>query len=113
MAKLVAADAPLVLGSDSGVQDHFYGFSAHRELELMVAAGLTAHEAIVTATSQSADRLGLNQTGRLHEGTRADFLVLNANPLDDITNTRDISGVYLNGIEIDRSALRNNWTANP
>ena len=113
MAKLVAADAPLVLGSDSGVQDHFYGFSAHRELELMVAAGLTAHEAIMTATSQSADRLGLNQTGRLHEGTRADFLVLNANPLDDITNTRDISGVYLNGIEIDRSALRNNWTANP
>ena len=110
LAKLTAAGAALVLGSDSGVQDHFYGFSAHRELELMVAAGLTPLEAIVTATSRSADRLGLSYSGRLRVGARADFIVLDANPLDDITNTRRIAEVYLGGAAVDRAALRSRWT---
>ncbi|MXW36080.1 MAG: amidohydrolase family protein, partial [Chloroflexi bacterium] len=83
LAKLHAAGAELVLGSDSGVQDHFYGFSAHRELELMVVAGLNPMDAIATATSRSADRLGLDDSGRLTPGARADFIVLDANPLDD------------------------------
>ena len=68
LTKLHAAGASLVLGSDSGVQDHIYGFSAHRELELMVAAGLSPMEAIVIATSRSADRLGLADTGRPGRG---------------------------------------------
>ncbi len=110
LAKLAAAGASLVLGSDSGVQDHFYGFSAHRELELMVAAGLTPLEAIVTATSRSADRLGLSYSGRLRVGARADFIVLDANPLDDITNTRRIAEVVLGGDVVDREALRSRWT---
>ena len=59
LGRLAAASVPLVLGSDSGVQDHFYGFAAHRELELMVAAGLSPMDALLTATSRSADRLGL------------------------------------------------------
>ena len=110
LAKLHAAGAALVLGSDSGVQDHFFGFSAHRELELMVAAGLSPMEAIVTATSRSADRLGLPDSGRLTVGARADFIVLDANPLDDIANTRRIAGVYLGGAAVDRDALRDGWT---
>ena len=111
LAKLHAAGAALVLGSDSGVQDHFYGFSAHRELELITAAGLTPMDAIVTATSRSADRLGLDDSGRLTTGARADFIVLNANPLEDITNTRRIADVYLGGAAIDRAALRTGWAA--
>ena len=110
LAKLHAAGAALVLGSDSGVQDHFYGFSAHRELELMVAAGLNPMDAIATATSRSADRLGLDDSGRLAPGARADFIVLDANPLDDITNTRRIADVYLGGSAVDREALRSGWT---
>ena len=111
LAKLHAAGASLVLGSDSGVQDHFYGFSAHRELELMAAAGLSPMDAIVTATSRSADRLGLDDSGRLTPGARADFVVLDANPLDQITNTRRIADVYLGGAAVDRPALRAGWAA--
>ena len=110
LAKLNAAGAPLVLGSDSDVQDHFFGYSAHRELELMVAAGLTPHEAIVAATSRPAERLGLSDGGRLSPGMRADFIVLDGNPLDDIANTRRIAQVYLAGAKVNRAALRAGWT---
>ena len=111
LAKLHAAGASLVLGSDSGVQDHFYGLSAHRELELMVAAGLSPMDAIVTATSRSAERLGLDDSGRLAPGSRADFIVLDASPMDDVTNTRRIADVYLGGTAVDRGALRAGWAA--
>ena len=111
LARLHAASASLVLGSDSGVQDHIFGFSAHRELELMVAGGLSPMEAIVTATSRSADRLGLADTGRLAAGARADFIVLDADPLDDITNTRRIDAVYLQGEAVERDSLSAGWTS--
>ena len=113
LSKLHAAGAALVLGSDSGVQDHFYGFSAHRELELMVAAGLEPMDAIRTATSRSADRLGLSYSGRLVPGARADFIVLDANPLEDITHTRRIQNVYLSGTPVERNALSSQWTSQP
>jgi len=111
LAKLYAAGAALVLGSDSGVQDHFYGFSAHRELELMVEAGISPMDAIRTATSRAADRLGFSYSGRLRPGARADFIVLEASPLDDIRNTRRIADVYLAGEIIDRNTLSENWTS--
>ena len=111
LRKLHAAGADLVLGSDAGVQDHFPGFAAHRELELFVAAGLPPMDALAIATSRPALRLRQVDTGRLALGTRADFVVLDANPLDDITATRRIAGVYLDGEAVDREALRAAWSA--
>lgn len=111
LAKLNAAGAPIVLGSDSGVQDHFYGYVEHRELELMVAAGMTPAQAIVAATGRPAEILRLDEVGTLAPGRSADFIVLDGNPLEDITSTRRIAKVYLKGTELDREGLRKKWTA--
>ena len=111
LLKLHAAGAALVLGSDAGVQDHFPGFAAHRELELLVAAGMSPMDALAVATSHPALRLRQVDTGRLAPGMRASFVVLDANPLDDITATRRIAGVHLDGAEVDREALRAAWAA--
>ena len=111
LQKLHAAGADLVLGSDAGVQDHFPGFAAHREIELFVAAGLPPMDALAIATSRPALRLRQVDVGRLSLGTRADFVVLDANPLEDITATRRIAGVYLDGAAVDREALRAAWAA--
>jgi imidazolonepropionase-like amidohydrolase len=72
----------------------------------MVDAGMTPAEAIVAATSRSAQYLQLKDKGALRPGFAADFMVLDANPLDAITNTRRIVQVVLNGIAVDRAALR-------
>ena len=69
----------------------------------MVAAGMTPMQVIVAATSNSAEVLRLADAGTLEAGKSADLLVLDANPLDDITNTRRISAVYLRGVAVDRS----------
>ncbi len=108
LKKLADAGARVVLGADTGVQDHIQGFMEHRELELIVEAGLSPGDAIVAATSAPAEVLGVD-TGLLAPGKRADFLVLDANPMYDIANTRRISAVYLNGQELDREALRAGW----
>ena len=108
LKKLADAGARLVLGADTGVQDHVPGFMEHRELELYVEAGISPAEAIRIATSAPAEVLGVD-TGLLEAGRRADFLVLDANPMYGITNTRQISAVYLNGAAVDREALRAGW----
>ena len=112
LKKLADAGARVVLGADTGVQDHIQGFMEHRELELIVEAGLSPGDAIVAATSAPAQVLGID-TGLLAPGKRADFLVLDANPMYGVTNTRQISAVYLNGQELDRGALRAGWQGNP
>ena len=112
LKKLADAGARVVLGADTGVQDHIQGFMEHRELELIVEAGLSPRDAIVAATSAPAQVLGID-TGLLAPGKRADFLVLDANPMYGVTNTRQISAVYLNGQELDREALRAGWQGNP
>ena len=106
LARLSAAGARIVLGGDTGLQDDPFGFAEHRELELMVEAGMSPMHAIVAATSTGADYLRLRNTGTLAPGKQADFVVLDANPLDDITNTRRISAVVLKGRPVDRDALR-------
>jgi imidazolonepropionase-like amidohydrolase len=105
LAKLNAAGARIILGPDTGILDNFFGATEQRELELMADAGMTPAQVIVAATSRTAEYLGLADTGSLVPGKNADFLVLNANPLDGIKNTRLISRIFVKGIEVDRPAL--------
>jgi imidazolonepropionase-like amidohydrolase len=105
LAKLNRAGARIVLGSDTGLEDHVFGLAEQLELQDMVEAGMTPAQGIVAATSRSAEYLHLNDTGSLKTGKRADFLVLDANPLDDIRNTRRISRMFVGGVEIDRAAI--------
>ena len=106
LAKLNRAGARIILGADTGLEDHLFGMAEHLELEAMVDAGMTPAQGIVASTSRSAEYLGLNRKGALRPGFDADFIVLDANPLDAITNTRRITHVVLNGVEINRDALR-------
>jgi imidazolonepropionase-like amidohydrolase len=105
LAKLNAAGAKIVLGADTGLEDHPFGFAEQLELQAMVEAGMTPAQAIVAATSRAAEFLNRRDTGALTSGKRADFLVLDANPLDDITNTRRISRIVIGNADVDRSAL--------
>jgi imidazolonepropionase-like amidohydrolase len=108
--KLRAAGMKIVLGSDTGQTRFFIGWMGQLELENWVWMGLTPMEAIVAATHDSAEAAHLN-TGMVAPGRSADFIVLDANPLEDIGNTRRINQVYLRGQELDRAALRKKWQA--
>jgi imidazolonepropionase-like amidohydrolase len=74
-----------------------------------VQLGLTPSQAIVAATERPAQLMGLKDMGTLAAGNRADFIVLDANPLENIRNTRRISSVYLDGNKFDRDALPARW----
>jgi imidazolonepropionase-like amidohydrolase len=89
-------------GTDSGAYaTRIPGFSEHRELEDMVQAGLTPMQAIVCATGSNAAQMGIEATrGTLQPGKRADLIVLAANPLDEITNTRSIVSIFHDGREV-------------
>ena len=91
------------MGTDSGTS---VAWTTHTELRDMVSCGLSPMEAIVAATRVNADILGLGQLGMVAIGKSASFLVLDADPLEDINNTRHIARVYLRGEEVDREALR-------
>ena len=112
--RLHNADVRIGIGSDGGGQgqDRYIGFTAHTEIENMVAAGMTPMEAIVAGTRNGAIVLGLaDELGTVAVGKSADFIVLNASPLEDITNTRAIDRVYLRGRLVDRARLRSMWAA--
>ena len=82
------------------------GFSLHDELALLVESGLTAAEALQAATYNAARfENALGDHGIVAEGRRADLLILNANPLDDIRNISRIDAVVLNGTLLDRGKL--------
>jgi imidazolonepropionase-like amidohydrolase len=113
-AKLKAAGALIVLGTDTGgvTGGQYFGLGSHVEMELLVTrGGLTPMEAILAGTRNSARVLGLDQLGAVAAGKSADFIVLNANPLDNIANTRRIDKVYLRGAEVSRPALTAKWQA--
>ncbi|WP_327232980.1 amidohydrolase family protein [Streptomyces sp. NBC_01317] len=107
----VESGVRIVLSADSGLFVQFFGIAEHRELQAMVQAGMPAQQAIQAATRTPAQILGLPDRGTLEPGKRADLLVLDADPLDNIANTRKIAAVYLAGKPVDRTALRTAWTA--
>jgi imidazolonepropionase-like amidohydrolase len=106
MAKLGRAGARIILGADTGLEDHLFGMAEQLELQAMVEAGLTPAQAITSSTSRAAEFLRLGHTGTLRRGLDADFLVLDGNPLDDITHAARIVSQVIKGAEVDRRALR-------
>ncbi|NOT26526.1 MAG: amidohydrolase family protein, partial [Acidobacteria bacterium] len=104
LAKLSAAGMTIVLGTDGNTP-----YGPHLEMEDMVAAGMTPHQVLVAATKNSAEYMRLADLGTVAAGKSADFIVLDANPLDDIKNTRRINTVYMRGTAVDRAALRTGW----
>lgn len=96
---LHSAGVPILAGTDV----YTHGVSLHRDLELLVEAGLTPREALVAATSASAAAFGLGDRGRIAPGMRADLVLVQGNPLADIKATRAIRKIWKGGVEIDRT----------
>jgi imidazolonepropionase-like amidohydrolase len=104
LARLNAAGVKIALGTDGNV-----AWAHHLEMEDMVASGMTPAQVIVAATRNAADLLKVDDAGTIAANKSADFIVLDANPLDDIKNTRRIASVYLRGAVLDRAAMRSKW----
>jgi imidazolonepropionase-like amidohydrolase len=101
LARLAKEGVRIGLGTDGNTP-----WGPHLEMADMVAAGMTPAQVVVASTRNSADLLRVADAGMVEMGRSADFVVLDANPLDDITNTRRISAVYLRGAAVDRAALK-------
>ncbi|MBL4573210.1 MAG: amidohydrolase family protein [Gammaproteobacteria bacterium] len=100
------AGVKIIAGTDSGQGYCVIGFCLHEELKLLVESGLSPMAALQSATINAAELSGkLQDFGTIEEGKRADLVLLQANPLDDIRNTKTISAVVLNGTLYDRNAL--------
>ncbi|WP_405020810.1 amidohydrolase family protein [Kitasatospora sp. NBC_00070] len=105
--RMFRAGVPLLVGTDgTGGEGHptTHGISYHGELALLVAAGLTPAQALTAATAAPADAFGLHDRGRIAAGLRADLLLVEGNPLTDITAVRDVAGLWRRGVPVDRTA---------
>jgi len=100
---LVDGGVTVAMGTDSGaVVGRWQGYNEHREIELMVKAGLSPMQALVSATGAAARALRIDDLGTLERGKWADLIVLTANPLTDIRHTREIDSVWIAGNKLAR-----------
>jgi imidazolonepropionase-like amidohydrolase len=99
---LAAAGVRIAMGTDAGPPGRFHGYFDHLELELMAETGMSNVDVLRAATGDAAACMGLENIGTLEPGNWADFLVLAADPLADIKNTRDIEQVYVAGNLVER-----------
>jgi imidazolonepropionase-like amidohydrolase len=101
------AGVPLLAGTDAPNPYVYPGFSLHEELELLVQAGLSPLEALQTATVNPAKFLGKErELGTIEKGKLADLVLLDANPVEDISNTQRISAVVVNGRYLPRERIQ-------
>jgi imidazolonepropionase-like amidohydrolase len=100
--QLKEARVPILAGSDAPNPGTTHGASIHRELELLVEAGLTPTEALAAATSAPAKAFKLEDRGRIAKGLRADLVLVNGDPTASITATRDIAAIWKNGVRLQR-----------
>ncbi len=103
------AGGTIAAGTDASNQLLIPGFSEHREMELLVGAGLTPNEALLAATRNGALLLGADSLGRIAPGKVADLVVLGADPLADIRNTRKVERVMLRGQLMSPDSIRAAW----
>lgn len=114
LKKMSKAGIKLVLGTDAGNPYVFFGPSVHYEMELMVRSGLKPLDVITAATKNAAEVLGQNQQlGTIEAGKKADIVIFNENPLEDITNSRNIFKVIKNGEIFDTAALADKVNPSP
>ena len=107
IGKMQGVGVPLLAGSDLGNPYIIAGFSLHDELEQMVSSGLTPAEALRTATINPAIYLNMTDSlGIIEKGKLADLVLLDANPLENISNTKKIAGVLVNGRYISREEIK-------
>ena len=103
LALLAQAGVPIAFGTDSGPVGRFQGYFEHMEMTLMAEAGLSPEQILRSATGVAADCLDRYDIGTLETGRRADFVLLRANPLEDVANVRSIEGGWVGGGRIDGS----------
>lgn len=103
---LHAAGVPILAGTDAPNPGTWHGVSMHRELQLLVGAGLTPVQALASATSVPAAAFRFSDRGRIASGLRADLLLVDGNPMADILATRRIARIWKRGVEVNRSAER-------
>ncbi|MCE2558093.1 MAG: CIA30 family protein [Acidobacteria bacterium] len=101
---LHAAGVPILAGSDAPNPGTTHGASVHRELELLVRAGLTPVEALHAATAAPVDAFGLGDRGRIAPGFKADLLLVQGDATADVLATRDIAGIWKDGVRFERQA---------